>query len=167
MRRQALEKNLEFRFEIDPQLPEQITGDRIRIQQILANLLGNAFKFTDSGSVVLCATVQNYTDEFISLIWEVVDTGAGIPKDKCQHIFNSFEQVDNSDTRKYIGTGLGLAISRQLARLMGGDITVVSQEGVGSTFRCSMKLGFVDAGNPENLKSYVVNAPVLTHDGHI
>ncbi len=105
-------------------------GDPLRLKQVLSNIIGNAIKFTDTGSVTI---VVDVTDDAL-LKFDVRDTGIGIPKDKIDHIFDSFHQADSSTSRRYGGTGLGTTISRQLVRMMGGDIWVESVEGAGSTF---------------------------------
>lgn len=107
--------------------------DQDKVKQILMNLLSNAVKFTEDGAITV--TVQHH-DEMISIA--VADTGIGIPEEALERIFETFRQVDNGTTREYDGTGLGLAISRHLARLLGGDITVQSTVGVGSTFALTL-----------------------------
>jgi signal transduction histidine kinase len=106
-----------------------VYSDPEKLKQILLNLLSNAAKFTEQGSITLQAFQLDET-----LVIKVQDTGIGIPADKLEKIFDQFEQVDNSSTRKYGGTGLGLSISRKLARLLGGDIAVTSELGKGSSF---------------------------------
>lgn len=119
---------------IDHSIPERIVGDSIRLRQILANLIGNAVKFTKKGGVsieVLCDAVEART---IRLKFVVADTGIGIPEDKIEKLFKSFSQVDSSNTREFEGAGLGLAISKELVTLMSGCIGIESQEGYGSKF---------------------------------
>jgi signal transduction histidine kinase len=118
--------------EAEANLPTLYT-DRDRVKQILMNLLSNAVKFTHTGTITL--TARSYKDK---IIMAVADTGIGVPEEALVHIFEEFRQVDSSTTREYGGTGLGLAISRQFARLMGGDITVQSTVGVGSTFTLTL-----------------------------
>jgi signal transduction histidine kinase/DNA-binding response OmpR family regulator len=124
----AKEKKLDFI--IDDGVNAQITGDKHKISQILRNFLSNAIKFTHSGSVTLKAVCKNKND----VVFSVIDTGIGIPKDKQSIIFEEFQQVDGSISRKYGGTGLGLSISKKLALIMNGDISVSSKEGEGSIF---------------------------------
>lgn len=136
----AADKGVEFTTSVDPDLPATIETDARRVGQILRNLIGNAVKFTESGSVSV--RVRPATDDELTrcslgqpaIVVEVSDTGHGIPEDDLERIFNAFEQVDGSDTRKHGGTGLGLAISRSLARSMGGDIEARSEVGAGSNF---------------------------------
>jgi signal transduction histidine kinase/CheY-like chemotaxis protein len=133
----APEKGLELNYHIDPALPRKFMGDFQRVKQVLVNLIGNAIKFTERGEILVSARqVSRKTPAgevpFIHL--SVRDTGIGIPTEKVGQLFQAFTQVDASTTRKYGGTGLGLAISRKLCRLMGGDISVVSEAGRGSDF---------------------------------
>ena len=137
----AERKGLEFGISVAAGLPEHITSDVQRLQQVLTNLFSNAFKFTEQGSVKL-HIYRPHPDEVLeleleaahSLAFSVVDTGIGIPADKLQVIFEAFQQADGTTSRRYGGTGLGLSISRQLARLLGGDIRLQSEEKRGSTF---------------------------------
>ncbi|MBN1873981.1 MAG: GAF domain-containing protein [Anaerolineae bacterium] len=136
--------HLHLHKEIAPDLPLMVT-DQDKVKQILINLLGNAIKFTETGSITVSAQRQ---DDKLAL--GVTDTGIGIPEKDLDRIFGEFEQVDNSPTRKFGGTGLGLAISLQLARLLGGNITVESQIGKGSTFTIVLPIKYtLHSSNPE------------------
>ncbi|HTL88272.1 MAG TPA: CHASE3 domain-containing protein, partial [Leptolyngbya sp.] len=126
----ATSKGLAFSIERDPQAPETIFTDSKRLQQILKNLLANAFKFTERGSITV--RIGSTTDR--NICFEVSDTGIGIPSEKQQLIFEAFQQVDGTTSRKYGGTGLGLSISRELAYRLGGSIQLRSQADRGSTF---------------------------------
>lgn len=133
----AKQKGLHFSISLEQGLPETVYSDSKRIQQILRNLLSNAFKFTHRGSVSLMVREEkrrNGAKESRWLVWEVRDSGIGIPRDKHMTIFEAFQQADGTISRQYGGTGLGLSISLNLARLLGGFITVESQEGTGSAF---------------------------------
>jgi PAS domain S-box-containing protein len=132
----AADKGLEFTSKIDAGVPEIINGDPQRLQQILDNLVTNAFKFTDTGTVHVIISVPDAHHWTL----EVVDTGQGIPEDAVPYIFDTFRQVESSATRKHRGVGLGLAIVKQLVQLMSGSITVKSKVGVGSIFTVSLPL---------------------------
>ena len=142
-------KNLELALSIDQRIPRRVAGDVGRLRQVIVNLVGNAIKFTNEGEVVLEITALNRTDETIQLQFTVQDTGIGIPPEKLESIFAEFEQADSSTTRQFGGTGLGLAIGSRLVTLMGGDLKVTSQVGVGSTFEFIIELG-LDRDSAEN-----------------
>ena len=130
------EKNLEFDVWVDPELPEGLLLDEVRLRQALFNLIGNAVKFTDEGGVKLrVENVYKAEDRSkVDLLFTVEDTGVGIPKESQKEIFESFKQQEGQSARKYGGTGLGLAITKRLVEMMGGDISVESEPGVGSAF---------------------------------
>ncbi|MCW3000946.1 MAG: hypothetical protein JWQ20_244, partial [Conexibacter sp.] len=132
----AEEKDLTFAIELDGALPASIVTDEQRLQQVLRNLLSNAFKFTPRGTVRL--TVSRDTEDRIS--FAVADTGVGIAGDKLASIFEAFQQADGTTSRKYGGTGLGLSISREISRLLGGEIRVASHVGEGSSFTLVLPL---------------------------
>ncbi|PYM94321.1 MAG: hypothetical protein DME04_08605 [Candidatus Rokuibacteriota bacterium] len=127
-------KELELTYEIQSDVPDDLIGDSGRLGQILLNLIGNAIKFTEQGEVAVHVDTEAVTPETVTLRVAVVDTGIGIPADKCRVIFDAFAQADASTTRRFGGTGLGLAISRQLVEQMGGRIWLDSEVGRGSTF---------------------------------
>ena len=135
---QAQQKSLQLNWSLEPPESCCLVGDATRLRQILMNLLSNALKFTEAGSVSLQATVDTVDDGTVLLRCQVRDTGIGIPEERLGSLFDPFTQVDSSTTRKYGGTGLGLAISRQLAQLMGGAITVASRVGAGTVFELSL-----------------------------
>ncbi|MDQ4060746.1 MAG: response regulator, partial [Pseudomonadota bacterium] len=142
-RQVAEERGLDFDVEIDPRLPVRMQTDSKRLQQVLRNLLSNAFKFTEKGGVTLRLAPAEGSPLRAGSQWiafSVTDTGIGIPEDKQRIIFEAFQQADGTTSRKYGGTGLGLAISREIARLLGGEIVVSSQPGRGSTFTLFLPL---------------------------
>ena len=130
----ARRKGLALKVEIDPAIPAQLSGDPVRIRQILFNFLSNAVKFTPEGQIQVTARLLQEDERAATVKFCVQDSGIGIPREKQLQIFESFSQVDASTTRKYGGTGLGLAIARQLAELMGGSVGVESEAGKGSLF---------------------------------
>ena len=135
MKIQAEEKGLQLGCRISPDVPNHLVGDANRLLQVIFNLLGNGIKFTESGSVqLLVNTLELPAPGVITLRFQVKDTGIGIPPEKQESIFQSFVQADGSSTRRYGGTGLGLSLSCQLVRMMGGEIGVESEPGMGSTF---------------------------------
>ncbi|MGH9454940.1 MAG: ATP-binding protein, partial [Terriglobia bacterium] len=131
---EADQKGLNYSWRVQPDIPDLLIGDKGRLQQVLTNLVGNAFKFTDTGSVTVEVQEDSSDEQSASLHIAVADTGIGIPGDKQSLIFEAFQQVDGSSTRKYGGTGLGLTISAQIVQIMGGQIWVDSDAGRGSTF---------------------------------
>ena len=157
----AKDKNLEFLIEHSEEMEPTIRTDDKRLQQILMNLLSNAFKFTEAGKVVLSITTapkyETYHLESLNRAGEVMafsvsDTGIGIPSEKQRIIFEAFQQADGTTSRKYGGTGLGLSISREIARLLGGEIRVVSTPGEGSTFTFFLPRDYVPAGATTSAK---------------
>ncbi len=136
----AHQKGLELLCQIDPGVPATVRGDSIRLRQILVNLIGNAVKFTDRGEIVLTVSVREKKEDWCELAFVLQDTGIGMSREAVGLLFNSFQQVDASPTRRHGGTGLGLAISKRLVELMGGSITVQSEPGAGSQFRFSIRL---------------------------
>jgi len=142
VRFRAEEKHLDLSLDADSTIPEILRGDGLRLQQVLANLVSNAVKFTDRGRVdVAVSVLPGGTPDSVPLRFEVRDTGGGISPADQQRLFQSFTQVDPSTTRKYGGTGLGLAICRQLVQLMGGRLGVESDVGKGSLFWFEVTLG--------------------------
>ena len=130
----AQEKGLAVEHHLAPDVPRTLVGDPLRLRQVLVNLLANAVKFTERGSVVVSVTIESQDEEQARIVVAVKDTGVGIPKEKQKLVFEAFSQADGSTTRKYGGTGLGLAISTQLVTLMGGQLGVESEPGAGATF---------------------------------
>ncbi len=131
----AEEKNVEFIYHYDNRIPPYLQLDPVRIKQLILNLVGNGVKFSENGYVcVRVVKLEESNDNTVRLRFEVEDNGIGIPEDKRDIIFENFTQSDNSTTRQYGGTGLGLAICKRLVKIMGGDIGVKSEVGVGSTF---------------------------------
>jgi signal transduction histidine kinase/ActR/RegA family two-component response regulator len=131
---QAHAKGLEIAIQIDPQLPDLVKGDAGRIRQVLLNLAGNAVKFTQQGKVSIGLSVTQQNADSVQVRCEVRDTGIGIEAGHLDSLFRPFTQVDSSTTRRFGGTGLGLSITRRLVELMGGNLGVTSQVGVGSMF---------------------------------
>ena len=132
--RSAQEKGLQLSCQVEPDVPRLLRGDAGRLCQILANLGGNAAKFTNRGNILIQVSVEKEEKRNITIRFSVSDTGIGIPANRLKALFTPFTQADGSTTRKYGGTGLGLAISKQLAQMMNGKIGAQSVEGVGSTF---------------------------------
>jgi HAMP domain-containing protein/CheY-like chemotaxis protein/signal transduction histidine kinase len=176
-RHEAETKQLSFNVELDPALGRSLTTDSKRLQQVLKNLLSNAFKFTDRGGVQLkvslAPTGWTSTHPILSqaqsvVSFEVADSGIGIPAEKQKIIFEAFQQADASTSRKYGGTGLGLAISRELSNLLGGEIQLRSSPSVGSTFTLYLPLAYAGpsvATRPASMPGIAVtqmpSAPIL------
>jgi signal transduction histidine kinase/ActR/RegA family two-component response regulator len=150
---QIANKRLEYSLSIAEDVPDRLVGDSDRLRQILLNLVGNAIKFTDQGGIAVSIRRQapaTADADAVTLLFEVRDSGVGIPADKQGVIFDAFRQADGSTTRKYGGTGLGLAICSRLVNMMGGTIGVESEPGKGSTFHFSARLG-VAIGTPAEI----------------
>ena len=133
------EKSLEIIMDIQPDIPVYIIGDELRLGQVLTNLASNAIKFTQQGAIIISCKKLSEDDSTIELSFSVTDSGIGMKQGQLEDLFAAFTQADTSTTRKYGGTGLGLSISKRLVELMHGDISVSSNEGVGSTFTFTAK----------------------------
>ena len=171
-RHEAETRQLSFEVAIDPHLARSITTDSKRLQQVLKNLLSNAFKFTEQGGVRLSvsAPIGGWSPERAILnqapavvAFEVSDTGIGIPPEKQRIIFEAFQQADASTSRKYGGTGLGLAISRELANLLGGEISLKSSVGKGSTFTLYLPLKYVGPATALPMRAHAAMQPPILH----
>ncbi len=156
---QAREKTIDLTWTIDPTIPTVLIGDERRLRQIIYNLVSNAIKFSDNGTVRVTVSRKTQTGGDPVLLFRVEDTGIGIPPEKLDHVFDPFYQADTSITRHFGGTGLGLTISRQLAEKMGGSLEVESHSGQGSTFTFQFPLNWVaTAGTPKNGQSAATKA---------
>lgn len=151
----AREKGLELLFNMNPDCPNFTIGDPGRLRQILLNIIGNAIKFTKHGHILLEILCTNKTQKSADIIFKISDTGVGIPTHQQENLFQAFTQADTSTTRKFGGTGLGLSISQQLVALMGGHISVESEEGKGSTF--SFEIPLLISDSSESVPMHDVN----------
>ena len=131
---------IELIVDVDPEIPETLMGDPLRLSQIFTNLVNNATKFTEKGDITLQVKMEKMTDTHVQLAFSVKDTGIGMTPEQLKRLFNAFTQADGSTTRKYGGTGLGLVISKSLVELMGGQLRVESTSGVGSRFYFTITL---------------------------
>ena len=169
-RARVVEKHVELITHVVHDVPNELIGDALRLRQVITNLVGNAFKFTSEGEVVV-KVVNAVTEDGekdaapdgqVDLMISVRDTGIGIPKDQQGGLFQAFSQADSSTSRKFGGTGLGLAISRRLARMMGGDLKFESEPGVGTTFYFTARFGLGEAQAATGRSaSETVRRPVL------
>lgn len=152
----AQEKHLELRTSLAPDLPHHLIGDPLRLMQVLGNLVGNALKFTDKGSVLINIALDSNENGRYRLRFDVSDTGIGMSSEQQTNLFEPFYQADTSHTRQYGGTGLGLMISKEIITLMGGTISVESNMGRGSTFSFSAEFDQV----PENMQFTASASPI-------
>lgn len=167
----AIQKDLELSFWIDDNVPDVVVGDRVRLRQVLLNLIGNAIKFTAEGEVFTKCTVQRCDNDEseLTLLFEVVDTGAGFDAMEESVMFKPFSQVDSSSTRKHGGSGLGLVISRQLIELHGGVMKCRSIKGKGSTFFFTVKFGIPTSQTkplPQTPQNDSSNDPFFRSNGY-
>jgi two-component system sensor histidine kinase/response regulator len=162
----AEEHGLELILEYPSSLPRHFIGDAGRIRQVVTNLVGNAIKFTPSGSIRITVECQNQDAETAQMRFVVRDTGVGIPQEKLDSLFAKFSQVDSSITRRYGGTGLGLAIAKQLVELMGGSVAVESRLGEGSKFSVTLPLRHDAEPHPEADIAGLRGLRVLVVDDH-
>ncbi len=144
---------IELIVDVDPEIPEILMGDPLRLSQIFTNLINNATKFTESGSITLRITQDQVIGNNVKLSFSVIDTGIGMTAEQLHHLFNAFTQADGSITRKYGGTGLGLVISKSLVELMGGELQVESEYGKGSKFYFSITLPIAQQASVPKWKS--------------
>ncbi|MBL4866466.1 MAG: response regulator [Pseudomonadales bacterium] len=156
----AVEKGVELRVNLERGMPQSVVGDPTRLRQILMNIIGNAIKFTEQGSVIIEGGYDNIDDRRYNMIFEITDTGIGMSPAEIDRIFDNFSQADESITRRFGGTGLGLTISKSLIELMGGYINVYSTKGKGSTFTLTIPVlrghekPAVDVSIDCNVRSY-------------
>ncbi|NUB14867.1 response regulator [Azospirillum brasilense] len=143
----AQDKDIEVLFSVGPEVPLDLVGDPLRLQQVLINLAGNAIKFTEAGEVVVSVRAVEVTEERAVLTFSIRDTGIGIDAEQRERLFQAFSQADSSTTRRYGGTGLGLAICTRLVSLMGGAMDVTSEPGRGSDFHFTAVFGNAAFGN--------------------
>lgn len=155
LRPKAEEKGIALNLQVSENIPSYVIADGTRISQILSNLIGNAVKFTEEGSVTLNIDVQNLSKERVDVLFEVIDTGIGIPQEKQDLVFEQFSQANSSITRKYGGTGLGLSITKRLLELMNSHIQLESEEGKGSKFFFTISLKRIKGDS--QLKSADIN----------
>ena len=164
---QAHRKALDCIANLPPDLPRQVKGDAVRLRQVMVNLLGNAVKFTERGEVGLMVRVDNRGVDSFQMVFEISDTGPGIPVEQQKTIFDAFSQMDGSTSRRFGGTGLGLAISGRLIELMHGRIEVESKPGSGALFRLSIPLAVADDDiNIPQPPAALVDMRVLIVDDH-
>jgi CheY-like chemotaxis protein/HPt (histidine-containing phosphotransfer) domain-containing protein len=150
-------ENLEVLFYLDPEVPNFLIGDSLRLNQILVNLGNNAVKFTEEGEIVLSAKVSVRSDDKVTLQFSMRDTGIGMTAEQQNKLFQAFSQADTSTTRKYGGTGLGLTISKRLVNMMGGEIWTESESGQGTTFHFTADFGL----GKETVKKHFEPSPDL------
>ena len=159
-------KGLDLDFFIDERLPPKLIGDKVRLRQILFNLVGNALKFTDKGSVRIEASpLSSSSDSEVRVLFTVADTGIGIPDDRLKDIFEPFVQVENSYVRAHQGAGLGLSIVNKLVKLLGGDLLIDNTDSGGTTVYLSLSFRIPDALQVTDER--VMQPPILTSETHL
>lgn len=158
----AREKGLEFKLLVDPSIPSMLCGDEVRIKQVLINLLNNAVKYTNEGSVMLSVRCERLTLNRVRVWYMVEDTGQGVKKENIPYIFNAFRRVDEEKNRHIEGTGLGLSIVQQLVELMGGEISVNSVYTKGSKFTVMLEQDIID---DSELGTFTLTSRAKAHDG--
>ena len=141
----AEQKGLALHHDLGDDLPDAVEGDPVRLRQVLANVINNAVKFTSEGKVEIRARLQSMTDHTATVVFEIEDTGIGVPANDLPKLFDAFHQVDSTYARRHGGTGLGLTITHRLVEMMGGEIRVDSEEGAGSTFSLVIPLSLASA----------------------
>jgi PAS domain S-box-containing protein len=151
----AQNKGIELGLDINDNVPTIVQGDSVKLSQILNNLISNGLKFTDKGSVTISASLQEKAEDLYTVRFSITDTGIGIEEDKIDDIFNPFLQADSSTSRKYGGTGLGLSIVKNLVELQGGEISVTSKSGEGTTF--DILLPFREADKEQPVQTLPIN----------
>ncbi|MEN6473547.1 MAG: response regulator [Syntrophaceae bacterium] len=144
----AMEKGVELLITVDEDVPYELMGDQLRLSQVLINLLSNSIKFTSQGEVGVRISLEEKASQDVMLRFMVMDTGIGINSEQIGMLFSPFTQADSSTTRRYGGTGLGLSICKRLVEMMGGEIQVVSNPGVGSSFTFTARLGLQPGAKP-------------------
>jgi PAS domain S-box-containing protein len=158
------EKGWQVIVNVDKQLPKILIGDPVRLKQVIYNLTNNAMKFTKDGMVKVKVTQKSKDNEKVKILIEVIDSGIGIPEDKIDKLFNSFEQLDSRISREYGGTGLGLSIVHSIIMLMNGSIKVTSKVGEGSNFRIDIELKYLDdiKGTKEDNQDFEKEAKIMS-----
>lgn len=145
----AMDKNIDLYLTIYSDTPQYLTGDKLRLKQILINLIGNAIKFTDKGFVEIVVHLEEQSDRQVIIKFKIRDSGIGISKDDQKQLFQAFKQIESESNRRFSGTGLGLVISKNLARLMGGDIILDSVTNFGSLFTLTLPFTLSEGNQPE------------------
>lgn len=158
---EAKTRNLALTFDVEALVPHRLEGDPLRFSQIVTNLVSNALKFTEQGHVKVTARLLDIKDSLSTVEILCEDTGIGIPESKIKRLFSPFTQADSSTTRRYGGTGLGLSICQSLCRMMGGDISVRSRAGVGSTFAFSVCLNTLEGETATSLARVEIQEETL------
>ena len=164
----VLTKNIDLNLIIYSDTPRRVVGDKLRLKQILLNLIGNAIKFTDQGRVVIKVSLDEGSPaEQVGVVFAIEDSGIGISEQDQESLFQAFSQVESSDTRGFAGTGLGLVISQNLATLMNGDIRMESHPGRGSTFTLRLPFGIISQDDVDPLsRARTLNALIFSADNN-
>jgi CheY-like chemotaxis protein len=166
-REQYPQSPIDLRLELDSSIPVSLSGDQLRLRQVLYNLIDNAYKFTEKGSITIRTAVTQHDPHNVMIDFTIADTGIGMSRKQMEEVFGAFNQVDNSPSRKYGGVGIGLTITREMVELMGGTISVTGEEGKGTIFTFSCPFQVPDDVAVQNVQEPPMVDTTFTDDASV